>query len=383
MEPRTKSSGLFFMFVGRAMIKNAIIFIIVVIGLLILSAWLFTDIFIYLTVAIVLSAILRPLMRYISSLQFFKIRIPRLLAVIISFGILISLMSLFFVLFIPLISEQVEVLSNLDFEVLYKQLTIPLSNFESFLIANNLSSEPPGFIVNNLKTNILDLFADVQISNILNTILSITGQFLVGILAVSFISFFFLYEMGSMRKKIISLIPNQYFEVTITAYNKIERLLSNYLTGLLFQMFAIFSIAALGLSIFGIKYSLTIALFAAVANLIPYLGPLLGASFGIIVGVSTGVSLTDFQSLFFLFLKIASVFAVVQVVDNVLLQPIIFSKSVKAHPLEIFIIIFVGASLAGIPGMVAAIPCYTVLRVSFSELYEGYRSYNIFKLQKK
>ncbi|WP_246202961.1 AI-2E family transporter, partial [Fulvivirga lutimaris] len=322
-------------------------------------AWIFSDIFLYLAFAIVLSSILRPLMRYLSNAQFFGLRIPKLLAVILSFAILTLLASSFVVLFIPLISEQVEVLSGLNYEGLYERFTIPLHNLEIFLIANDLTTQSEGFIVNSLKANIVELISTIQFSNILNAILSFTGQFFVGIMAVTFISFFFLYEMGSMRKKLIALIPNQYFEVTITAYNKIEKLLSNYLTGLLFQMFSIFSIAALGLSIVGIKYSLTIALFAAVANLIPYLGPILGATFGIMVGVSTGVDITSLQSVLILFLKIVSVFGIVQIVDNVFLQPIIFSKSVKAHPLEIFIIIFAGASLAGIPGMVAAIPFYT------------------------
>ncbi|ELR71545.1 hypothetical protein C900_02460 [Fulvivirga imtechensis AK7] len=306
-----------------------------------------------------------------------------MLAVILSYAILILLIVSFVILFIPLISDQIEVISGINYENLYTRLTLPLQRLEDFLIANDLTTESEGFIVNSLKDNIISVISEVKFGNVLNDILAFTGQFFVGILAVSFISFFFLYEMGSMRKKLISLIPNKYFEVTIAAYNKIERLLSNYLIGLLFQMFFIFTIASLGLSILGIKYALTIALFAAVANLIPYLGPILGATFGILVGISTGTDLVYSQDYLVLILKIAAVFAIVQLVDNIVLQPLIFSKSVKAHPLEIFIIIFAGASLAGIPGMIAAIPVYTVIRVSISELYSGYRSYNIFKLQKK
>lgn len=360
--------------------KNTLIYLLLALALFIFAAWLFSDIFIYIAFAVVLSAILRPLMRYLTNTQFFGLRLPRILAVVLSFGILSALLTAFIILFIPLISEQVEVLSNLNYDDLYAKVTIPLQNLEEFLIGNDLVSQEPGFIVNNLKTSIIDFVSGIQVGNILNALLAFTGSFFVGLMAVTFISFFLLYEMESLRKKFISFIPNQYFEVTITAYNKIERLLSNYLTGLLIQMFSVFSLAAIGLSIVGVKYALTIALFAAVANLIPYLGPILGAGFGIIVGISTGVELTDIQSILFLILKIVSVFGVVQVVDNVLLQPIIFSKSVKAHPLEIFIIIFAGASLAGIPGMVAAIPCYTVLRVSLWELYEGYKGYKIFKI---
>lgn len=362
---------------------RTLIYIILFLAVFILLAWLFSNIFIYIVLAIVVSSLLRPLTHYISTTQFFKVRVPRLIAVIASYLIFALLITSFVILFIPLISEQIEVISKIDFEALYNRVTIPLQNFEEYLITNHLTSESEGFIVNSLRQNIIDLISNVQIGNILNQILSFTGSFFIGVLAVGFISFFLLYEMGSMRKKLISLIPNRYFEVTIAAYNKIERLLSNYLVGLLFQMISIFTMASLGLSILGIKYALTIALFAAVANLIPYLGPILGATFGIIVGISTGTDLVTTQDYLILILKIASVFGGVQVVDNIFLQPLIFSKSVKAHPLEIFIIIFAGASLAGIPGMIAAIPVYTVIRVSASELYEGYKSYRIFKVQKK
>lgn len=365
------------------MLGRTLFYFVLAIALFLLLGWVFLDIVIYIAIAIVVSSILRPLTQYLVNTQIFKIRVPRLLAVILSYALLILLIVSFIILFIPLISDQIEVISGIDYENLYTRLTLPLQNLENFLIVNDLTTESEGFIVNNLRENIVSFISNVKFGNVLNDILEVTGQVLVGILAVSFISFFFLYEMGSMRKKLISLIPNKYFEVTIAAYNKIERLLSNYLVGLLLQMLFIFSIASLGLSILGIKYALTIALFAAVANLIPYLGPILGAVFGIIVGISTGTDLVTSQDYLVLVLKIAAVFGTIQLIDNIVLQPLIFSKSVKAHPLEIFIIIFAGASLAGVAGMIAAIPVYTIIRVSVSELYTGYRSYNIFKIQKK
>ena len=137
--------------------------------------------------------------------------------------------------------------------------------------------------------------------------------------------------------------------------------------------------AALGLSLFDIKYALSIALFAAVANLIPYAGPLLGAIFGIAVGLSTGDAALASQESLVKILEVASVFIVVQVMDNLFIQPLIFSKSVKAHPLEIFVIIFAGATVGGIIGMIIAIPTYTILRVSFMELFLGYKQYRIFR----
>lgn len=156
-------------------------------------------------------------------------------------------------------------------------------------------------------------------------------------------------------------------------------LLASYLIGLLLQVFLLFCLASMGLSILGIKYALTIAIFAAIANIIPYAGPIIGAVFGLIVGMSTIGFQGTGQEVFVLSVKIISVFALVQVTDNLVLQPLIFSKSVKAHPLEIFIAIFAGATLGGILGMVVAIPVYIILRTVMSEVYSGYKQYQVFK----
>ena len=99
------------------------------------------------------------------------------------------------------------------------------------------------------------------------------------------------------------------------------------------------------------------------------------------VGLSTGDFNTTNEVYLFLF-KVLTVFSIVQVSDNVILQPFIFSKSVKAHPLEIFVIIFVGAKIAGVLGMIFAIPVYTIFRVSIKEFYKGYREYRIFRIDK-
>ena len=347
---------------------------------IVLLGWLFSNIVLYIVISIVLFSILRPLAKYLSTITFLTIKIPKILSVLLSFVIFNSVLFLFVLLFVPLVKEQFYVVSNLNYDIIFNRVVAPLNDLEVYLIDRGVLDVENGFLVNEIKRTVTELLSDIRVSNVLNRILSITGNVLVGGIAVLFITFFLLYEMGSMRKRIISLIPNKYFEITIGAFNKIEKLLSNYLIGLIIQMLSIFTIASLGLSVLGIKYALTIAVFAAVANLIPYMGPILGATFGIMVGISTGANLEGLQAYLFLIVKIVSVFGIVQLIDNVVLQPLIFSKSVKAHPLEIFIVIFAGASLAGIPGMIAAIPAYTILRVSFDELYQGYKQYQIVKL---
>ena len=361
-------------------IDKTIIYLILGIILFLALGYFFLDIYIYFIVAMVISAILRPLSNSIARTQIYNVRLPRVVAVLATFVIFGGFLALIILLFIPFISAQVDVLTGINYESIFEKIQQPISRLEEFIIAKGLTTEPSGFVLNQVRAEFLAFIARLDFSSIFESVVSFSGNFFIGILAVSFISFFLLYEMGTMRKKLIAVIPNKYFEVTIAAFFQMEKLLSNYLLGLLFQMISVFAIASLGLSIVGVNFALTIALVAAIANLIPYLGPLIGAIFGIIVGVTTGIpNLASPNEYLLLIGGISTVFAIVQVTDNILLQPIIFSKSVKAHPLEIFIIIFAAASIGGIPGMVLAIPAYTILRVSSKELYNGYRQYRIFK----
>jgi predicted PurR-regulated permease PerM len=366
------------------LIKSSAVVLLIVVALLGLAIWLFSNILVYLLISLILATLLRPLVTSLSRAQGWGFRLPRGLAIFIAYLLVIMVLTLFVGQFVPLVSNQIEVLSDMDFDKLYEQATEPLLRFEEFLRRNDLTQREPGFMVDSLRVYINRFFTQVDFQVILNSIIGFTGSLLIGVMAVLFITYFLLQEKGILRRNLISLIPNQYFEVSIAAVYKIEKLLSNYLLALFLQMFAVFSIASLGLSLFGIRYALTIGVFAAVANLIPYAGPILGASFGIIVAISTTQVLPGINDYVFLVAKILAVFGTVQIIDNVIIQPLIFSKSVKAHPLEIFLVIFAGASLgnqlgSSIIGMILAVPVYTIIRVSFLEFYMGYTQYQVFR----
>ncbi|MFT6867001.1 MAG: putative PurR-regulated permease PerM [Cyclobacteriaceae bacterium] len=347
--------------------------------LLVITIWYFSSIFIYVSLSLVFATVLRPITNRIAKFEILNRSVPKPIAILVAYLALVGVIGAFITLFIPLISYQIDVISTVDFDNIFDKVFAPIKSVEGFLIRNDLTTEPQGFLVESVHDSIFNFFHIIQFTEIINGIFSVAGSLFIGLLAITFITFFLLYENGIIRRQFISVIPNQYFEVFISALYKIEKLLSNYLLGLLFQMLSIFTLASIGLTIVGIDYAITIAVFAAVANLIPYLGPILGGIFGIFVAISTSGDFGFTNEILLLFVKVFSVFAFVQVTDNVFLQPLIFSKSVKAHPLEIFVIIFVGATIAGIPGMIAAIPVYTVIKVSSTEIYAGFNRYRVFK----
>ncbi|AFM03170.1 putative permease [Bernardetia litoralis DSM 6794] len=354
--------------------------VLLCLGILIAAilSWFFSTIVGYFIIAMVFSAVLQTPTNYINQIQIAGIQLPRAVAVMLSFSIFAGIIALFVLLFIPLVSEQIEFISVLDYNSLFSTIISPIDYIEKFLIEKKWVNEKEGFLMTELQNYFLEFFKDMKFGNVINQILDTTSTVLIGAISVMFISFFLLYEKGLFRRNIIALIPNAYFEVSISAIYKIEKLLSNYLFGLLIQMFSIFTLVSIGLIVSEVKYALTIAIFAAIANLIPYIGPILGASFGLIVSLSTQLQQTQDTAFSILAIKVIIVFLIVQFSDNLLLQPIIFSRSIKAHPLEIFSVVFMGAALAGAVGMIFAIPVYTILRVMALEFWKGYKEYRIF-----
>ncbi len=356
------------------------IYLIVFIGVFLLFGWYFSNITLYLIVSLIIAALLRPMTNRLNDFHLVKQHIPRWMAILISYAAIVLLLFLLSLLFLPLINNQLIILSEMDLEGIYLQVQEPIQKIERVLFRYELLENKPGSLFEELKSSVVDFLKTFDFGGFISGLFNLTSSLLIGIMAVGFITFFLLLENGLLRRNLLNLIPNAYFELSVATFTKVEKLLSNYLFGLLIQMLFIFSIASLGLTIAGVDYALTISLFAAVANLIPYAGPILGAVFGIVVGISTGTFASDAEYTYFL-IKIMSVFAGVQLTDNLIIQPMIFSKSVKAHPLEIFVIIFAGAKIAGIVGMIFAIPVYTIFRVSVMEFYEGYKAYRIFKIK--
>jgi predicted PurR-regulated permease PerM len=171
------------------------------------------------------------------------------------------------------------------------------------------------------------------------------------------------------------MIPAKHEEGVIHVLDSIKNLLMRYFVGLFFEVILVGFLVTIGLSIIGLPFgtSVVVGLFAGLMNVIPYIGPIIGASFGLIIGIATNLHADFYTEVLPLLGYMAIVFACVQVIDNILFQPLIYSNSVNAHPLEIFIVIIMAGSIAGIIGMMLAIPAYTILRVIAKEFFNQYR----------
>lgn len=345
------------------------ILLILILGFI---AWKFSFLIVYILIAAVVSFVGQPLVRFFDRLRFWKFHIPHSLGVVLTLILLVIIFLSFFAIFVPLIVRQAQTVARIDMNQVASQLQAPIAWLEEELHLLGIVPQ-----TQNLQTFLAEKAKSVvnvtNISLALNQIFGLAGSFFVGLFSVIFIAFFFLKEEKMFENMLLAVIP----EKNHSAINKVledsKRLLMRYFIGLLAELLGVMTVITLGLWILGVENALLLGFFGGLMNIIPYLGPLIGTVLGLMLGASTTLASAEYANLLPVMLKIGGVFIVANYIDNLLLQPLIYSNSVKAHPLEIFFVIIIGGSIGGIGGMLVAIPVYTVLRVIAREFFSKFR----------
>lgn len=316
----------------------------------------------YLAFAAVTALIGRPLVLFLRK----KLKFPNTLAVIITMFLMVGVLVGIIALFVPLITEQGKNLSLLNIDRLQSSL-----NALYVQIMEYFGASPQEFNQliqgTDIEKNILNGFNIGFIPDFLNSFLDTLSTLSIGLFSVLFISFFFLKDSNLLQKGILAFVPRNKEVGTVNSIEKINGLLSRYFVGLLLQIFVLFVIYTITLFIVGIENAIVIAFLCALFNIIPYVGPIIGGVIMVVLTMTSNLGL-DFSTI--ILPKTGYVLLglmVGQLVDNFFSQPIIFSNSVKSHPLEIFLIIIIAGLLFGVVGMIVAVPGYTALKVILKE----------------
>jgi predicted PurR-regulated permease PerM len=330
--------------------------IIVGVALLLLFLWKIQSVLVYLIIAGVLSLIARPIIIFLKH----KLKFPNTIAVVVTMSLFLGFLSGLIRMFIPLISQQGENLSLLNINELQNEIERILSQINGYFVSRNID------VFEQLKS--LDLLSNFkQIPNLLKSIIGTVGSISVGLFSVLFISFFLMKDSKILHKGLLVLVPDNSESRFQKSFNKIKDLLSRYFIGLFLQITILFILYSVILGIFGVQNAIVIAFLCSLLNLIPYVGPLIGAVLIMFLTMSSHIG-EDFQTAILpTTIYVMTGYFIAQLVDNFVSQPVIFSKSVKSHPLEIFLIIIIGGLLFGITGMVVAVPTYTALKVILKE----------------
>ena len=331
------------------------------------TLWYFAGIVLYLIVGGLLAYLLRPPVDYIQGLG-----IGRVPAILVAFAVFLGVIVVVVTSVVPFITRQVQDLSQL--------ITVDTAAYVANLIQAQVQGVIPleqGVLEENVRQaaeSLMrgDLVEGQQVAETVSSVVSVFTNIVYAVVIVPFVTFFLLKDELRIRRSLLHLVPNRYFEVTLSILAKVELNIGRYFRALLVQGTTIAVIASTLLWIVGLRGAIAIGIFTGLANTIPYFGPFLGFLAGTLVGIAqTGdVSLVP---------GVALAMALTQLADNVLLQPLIFSRAAQTHPLVILFVVLAGAQLGGILGMLMAIPLTTTLRVIVGQLLWSLRNYRILR----
>lgn len=346
------------------------IIIAAIIGIVAAVCWYFSNVLVYILVAVVVSLLASPIMDLMQKIKIKGRSMPDWLAAAVSISILLMLILCIITLIIPIVSSIVKGISIESIDSAAGQISAPLSNLNEFLRDSfpNLGSD---FKIEKTIFNELKNLFDVSVfSSVIGSAASLVSSIGIALFSVVFISFFFIKDSKLFGKMVGALVPDKHEENAIAAINDIGHLLSRYFSGVAIEMFGVALINFLGLYFItrlGFNAAIGIAFITGLLNIIPYVGPLFGGIIGtilaLVVKYSSAVPIGLDVSFGWFTIILIAIFCFTQLVDNFLYQPVIYSSSIKAKPLEIFIVLLIAGHIAGPLGMIIAIPSYTVVRV--------------------
>ena len=328
--------------------------------------WYFKNVLIYIIIAFVVSLIGRPIMRLLKKVHIKKFQLPDWFSAIVTILLIIGFLTLIITQLVPLVSNIVRDASLMNSKMYLE--SNPVDRINEWLIGLFPNLGADFNLIDVIMLKLSELVSFNSVTGFVGSVASLVSSAFVGVFAVVVISFFFLKDSGLFERIICALVPDRIEKTMTTTLNDIRQLLSRYFVGLLLEMLGVALIDFLGLWLIArldFSYAIGIAVFAGILNVIPYVGPLMGCGIGVVLGIilKVGIGAGLGVNVWFFALIILAIMLAAQLIDNFIYQPVIYSTSIKAHPLEIFIVLLMAGHIGGAVGMLVAIPSYTVVRV--------------------
>ncbi|MCH7619240.1 MAG: AI-2E family transporter [Candidatus Marinimicrobia bacterium] len=312
------------------------------------------DILILFLISLLLYSLLVPLVNNLESKG-----IPRAFSIIIVFLIGFVVVGIALNFIIPPITKEAKSLQ----ETITQQG--PEKVFQN--ISNFIQSRFP-MLDTRMITEKMGGYLSSTLSKGVGVVLGFVSVF-TSLLIVLFMTFFLLKDQRTIKKTLIGIVPNRFFEMSLVMVYRIENQLGSYIRGVLLDGLIVAILSSIGLYMLGIPFFYFVGIIAGLTNMIPYMGPVIGATVAIIVAL-----MSNPESLMII-VKIAALFAIVQLIDNVLITPVVVSNAVDLHPLVVMLVVLVGGSLLGLTGLIFAIPLTSIIKVIGEELVKGLKSY--------
>lgn len=340
-----------------------------------LAMFSITCILLYLLAPILLPFVAGALLAYLGDplvdrLETYKI--SRTNSVVIVFVVVFSIMLPFFIILIPLLEDQVQGF----FKKLPAYLTWMSTSAEPLL--ERLGIAVPAIDVESVgKTlsqewSVAGSFIKGLIGTVSRSGLAVMG-WLANIVLIPVITFYLLRDWDRLVGYIRELLPRNIEPKFAMLAKESDEMLGAFLRGQLLVMLALGTMYSIGLAIVGVNFALLIGIIAGIISFIPYMGLIVGIA---IAGIAALVETQSFMMVFWVIV----VFGVAQMVEGMLLTPLLVGDRIGLHPVAVIFAVLAGGQLFGFFGILLALPVFAVLAVLLRHAHDSYIESQIYRI---
>ena len=311
--------------------------------------------------------LLNPLVNLLMKIKVKNHQVSRTFAVAIVFLLLIAIIVSALSFLIPNILNQVE--------QLIQNMPEYIKSFQRFLTKVLQQKNLPPWIVDLTKDVDINAYTKeieeslsgfaknfmMSITSSIGSIIGMVTSVTVTIVTVPFMLFYMLKDGHKLVPTVTGIFSEKQANRIGELLEKMSETISKYISGQTIECLFVGTCTAIGYGIVGVPFALLIGIFAGITNMIPYIGPYIGLLPALILALSNSVRQT---------ILVIIVCVVVQQIDGNLIYPNVIGKSLDIHPLTIIIILLVAGNLAGLLGMLLAVPVYAVIKVIVIYIYD-------------
>lgn len=276
-------------------------------------------------------------------------KISRTIAIIIIYILVITLISIGIGFIVPLVGNQIkDIIKNVPFYI--GELRVQFNNLSDARWLNWMI-EQEYISIEKIESYLLNIMESLpnEITASFARILNIVTNITLIIITVPFILFYMFKDGHKFPNLLVKLLPTTYRNQGMELIKDTNETLQTYIQGQILVCLFVGVASYIGYLIIGVPYALTLGIVIAITNIIPYVGPFIGAAPAVIIGLFSSPTTA---------LLVVIVVVIVQQLDGNLLSPYILGKRLNTHPLTIIIVLLVAGNLAGIFGMILAVPVY-------------------------
>lgn len=344
-------------------------FFIGVAGLVFFSLFVafFYPILIYVAIAAFLSFLGAPIVSFLNSIRIGKFHIPRFLSAMFTLLLILSVIVAFIAVFVTIAMYESKIFAEININVAIETFREQLTQFENFLVKYHIIDKHE-----NIEVIIADYFLHIiqiiDFEKFFANFISTTSKIAIAVLVICLSTYFFLKDDYLLRHFIMRLTPAFFHSRMDRILSQSRRIIVRYFWGLVLDASIVALLVTVVMYVLGVENAFLLGMIAGILNVIPYIGPLLSLLIGTFIAITNELYFEPANVNSFFIIKIVLAYIIINLIDGYLLQPTIYGRIVNAHPLEIFFIVLISAQLAGIPGMILAIPTYSVLRIVVREV---------------